>query len=136
MENLTSLQQFALNKFKPAKTARNELAPGTYEVDFTVRIKGTVTVGEDTTRASTVSLLSLKTVALILHYAGVTRSAALKAITRAFQDINGDLLPTASVELSEDVKKIHDKIKKDLASDLPRTPVKGQVKAKCSYDII
>jgi len=45
--SFSPIQEIALSKASPSKDARSELKPGSYAFDFTVRIQGSLKVGED-----------------------------------------------------------------------------------------
>lgn len=49
LTNLNPVEVLALGKIELDKKIRAEIAPGTYDVDFAVRVRGTVGVGEDYT---------------------------------------------------------------------------------------
>lgn len=66
---LSEIQKLAISKIK---TDREAVQPGTYPVDFTVRVNGTVTVGEDYERAATGNIPWLEASAL---WAEVSREA-------------------------------------------------------------
>lgn len=60
---------------KAASTARNELAPGDYSVDFTVRITGSMSVAEDQEYTPTTSLSVKVLAALAIAGRGATEEA-------------------------------------------------------------
>lgn len=65
---LSSIQKFVLSKvFNSAelKKVRKDLQVGNHHVDFTVRVVGDVTVGEDYERSATTSIPWLESVALL-----------------------------------------------------------------------
>ena len=66
---LSEIQKLAISKIK---TDREAVQPGTYPVDFTVRVNGTVTVGEDYERSATGNIPWLEASAL---WAEVSREA-------------------------------------------------------------
>lgn len=58
---------------KNVKAARAAMDPGSYPVDVTVHLSGNVTIGEDTDKASTSSLVSEAFLILALKMSGCTR---------------------------------------------------------------
>lgn len=66
---MNDIQKLALSK---VKFDRDSVSPGTHSVDFTVRVNGTVTVGEDYERAATGNIPWLEASAL---WAEVSREA-------------------------------------------------------------
>lgn len=113
------------------KSAREALAPGVYYVDTTVRIRGTVVVEEGGDRRPTVSIPLKETMALLLHHCGVTRNAAMDALSRAlFESIATKGKAAGSIDelgIVDDVYKERVDAMLDL---LPRTRVAGKVKAE------
>ena len=53
---------------KPSEAARAELTPGTYTVDFTVRVTGKLDVGEDVEYTPTISMSPLMLAALAARH--------------------------------------------------------------------
>ena len=125
----------AASKTAKAENARDKLTPGTYSVETVVKVSGTLTVAPDTERVPTVSIPLLPALALALRYAGVTGNAARDAILRGVREAleNGqaaaDLLPEG---LESEVAAL----KKSIAAELPKTPVKGAVKFAGTLELV
>jgi len=85
MDNVirTVIGKLVSGRTKGDKAARAAIEPGVYEVDTTVHVTGKLTVGEDHEIAPTASLLNKEFFAMVLHNAGVTREAAVKAMEEA-----------------------------------------------------
>lgn len=83
MENSTTLalSKIIKDKNKDIRSSRKQLSPGEYDVDTTIRVKGTVKVGEDYERKATASLLNSEFFMLVLKNSGVTRESAVAAIS-------------------------------------------------------
>lgn len=121
---MSPLELLALSKSveeKAQKCARSEVKPGKYEVDFTARIKGIVTVGEDTERSQTA--ISLETVATALYFSGALRERAIDAIMGAVE---------GKIEVDSKRKAYVDTLVDDLRerfAQLPKKKCAGPVKA-------
>lgn len=125
---LTALQTLSLSKAvdeKVAKAARASVVAGAFEVDFTVRVVGTVRVGEDTTVAATTSIPWSKVAALLLQRAGCTRDGSVALLRSVLTEAlaGEDDLDKA---LTEEAKAMV----ADLVGDLPRQARKGAVTMK------
>lgn len=129
-----SLTVTALNNLvttKALKLARVGLAVGTHQVDVTVKVTGTVTVGEDFTRIPTVGIPVKEVLALFLARSGALRDANIKLLQECFaqafaQDSKGEGALKAAAELDS---VFEDQVTAILAS-LPPAPVKGAVTTK------
>lgn len=143
MEALTTmaLSKAVNTKSKEAKAARAEMSVGSHNVDVTVRLKGVVTVGSDTSKASTNTLLNQEFLQLVLYNAGVTRNAAIEIVSRVAEEYM--MCWDGSEEGKKEAKKTRQAVVKQFdpegkiaaifnkAKDrLPRTHVKGAVKFK------
>jgi hypothetical protein len=140
---MNNIETLAMSKVssKKAVDARKNVTAGKYHVDMTVRVRGDLSVGEDTETTPTASLLSVDFLLLAFHAAGVTRKAAMKAIGNV---ADGYLVNwTGSKEDKENAKEARqealaaydpDGKMKELFSrfkdDLPKVPKKGSVKFK------
>jgi len=147
MENATTIAVTKGVKAKIAKEARGNMNPGSYDVDTTVRIKGTLKVGEDRDIAATASILNKEFLVLVLHNAGITRKAAARVI----EEVAGDYLTnwTGSDE-DKDAAKAARKAKvaefdpegkiaaifDGFKDTLPRIPSKGKVTWKGNVEEI
>lgn len=150
---LSEIQKLAISK---VKADREAILPGTYPVDFTVHVKGTVSVGEDYARAATGSIPWLEASAL---WAEVSREAfntligkvtaggtvsvedleAMRDTRVLATDILTDCIKRAMLDGESAVGKITEKvegmtsavaaIKREVVSKLPPQEAKGVVKA-------
>lgn len=123
---------------KTTKAAREGLAVGTHEIDMTVRIHGTMTVAEDTSKVPTVSIPMKETLALFIKYSGITAQHATALLTRAMtealaandegeQGTEGKGAILAALPILESTMA---NVVKPMLESLPKTPVKGAVKTK------
>lgn len=117
---------------KQAKDARSKLGPGHHDIDLTVRIKGSMSIGEDYEKAPTVSIPLLAVLALFAKRAGVTKESSLNLIRECMVEAlstankGADVL-AAEVEGLEIMVK---EIQQEVIAKLPKTISKGVVKTK------
>lgn len=110
-----------------------------YPVDTVVRLRGDVTVGEDSEKAATVSLLNIDFLLLVLKRAGVTRDSAMSVIADVAWEYLKDWKGTdadkerAKVARENAVKEYDPEGKgkavlKKFTASLPKIPTKGTIK--------
>ena len=127
----------ALTKLPADKTARENLSPGTYPIDATIRVKGQIKVGEDYSRTPTASIPLLPTMALLIKRMGFQRDKALalltECVTEALQSGEKveDMLESAIPGLADALKRVQDTM-----SALPTVSVKGPVTAKLTVEYV
>lgn len=120
-----------------AKDIRNEVFPGEYEVDCNLRLRGRMTVGEDYEKTPTCRVPTITTIALFMHYAGITRTAAAAALTRALTEAIVDGEKGADVLAAiETVERMVETVQNDILANLPKIPAKGAVTGKLRIDAI
>jgi len=120
---LTDTEILAITKVidtKDAKIAREDVKAGSYNVNMDVHIEGQVVVGKDSLMKSTSNTLSINNLILVLHYAGVTRKSAIKAIKEAFDGKKS----AKELETYDAIKDMF----KEMADNLPLKTRKGTVK--------
>jgi hypothetical protein len=114
-----------------------QLPEGVWPVDATVvvNVKGAVSKGPDTDKAPTAELLTKQTLALVLHYAGITREKAKDVLLRAFTEAleNGN-----KADLSDWVGEVDAAMKgvDALIAKLPRVKVSGQTRATVKLEVV
>jgi hypothetical protein len=141
MNNIETLAMSKAVTKKVLDESRRNVIAGKYHVDMTVRVRGDLSVGEDTETTPTASLLSVDFLLLAFHAAGVTRGAAMKAIGNVADGYLANWV--GSKEDKEKAKEARqealdsydpDGKMKELFSrfkdDLPKVPKKGSVKFK------
>lgn len=118
------------------KKASNNIGIGDHNVDTLIRVKGYIRKGEDNECAPTVSLSMLETMALTLHYAGITREAAMSAIRKAATEAleNDSKTKGALLDKYDWIGKEIDTIKKDIISKLPPIVKSGTVTTKVTFE--
>jgi len=124
-----------LSKLIPARAAseaRDCVAPGEYPVDFTVTVKGVVTVKEDTVKVPTVSIPIKEVLALFVARSGAMRAANIRLLAECI----GDALSAkggkggATGSLSSEFDAHFGEVVASFLAGLPKTNVKGIVDVK------
>jgi hypothetical protein len=137
MDNKTIIALTKAVSDRQAKAARPSLTVGTHEVDFTVRVRGSLTVSEDTDKTPTVSIPMKETLALFIAYSGITGQHAKNLLTRAMTDAlaiqaDGEQNHNGVGAIRDALPKIAE-IERDVVApmlaSLPRTKVNGMVRA-------
>jgi hypothetical protein len=82
---LSSVEILALSSLK-AGESRDAVLPGSHPVDFTVRVQGTIKVGEDSEKAPTARLPHLAVMALFIQRMGFQRDAATAILFECMQE--------------------------------------------------
>lgn len=82
---LSAIETVALASLKSGD-ARDDVQPGSYPVDFKVRITGTVKVGEDSEKAPTARIPHLATMALFVNRMGFQRERAAAILFECMQE--------------------------------------------------
>jgi hypothetical protein len=120
----------ALSKIPAQNGARDALTPGVYPINTMVQLSGQIEVFDDTDRTPTVSIPLNETLALFIAYSGITSTYAIEklrlAMTHAIGNTGcgkGALEATMPI-----VVQTMQRVENELLSQLPRTPVKGQVR--------
>ena len=134
----TDTEVLALGKLVTKKTldeSRGKVEPGEFDFDFTVHVKGTAKVGNDSTKKPTVSIPIKEVLKLFVAYSGVTGKHALKAMERAVTDAlikREDNTAKGAIDEADSILKAGfakaESIINETIENLPRTPVKGQVR--------
>jgi hypothetical protein len=163
---MNSIETTVLSKLvgeKEAKAARSSIVPGQYPVDFTVRLHGTMKVGEDYERPATTSIPWLEVttlyrevfrraidelVAKIDSGEGVSRSdlTSMASAGVLTTDVLVDCIRTALENGSSAVGTVEDRVKeveagvealkKDLVSKTPPQKVPGRVSLSVETDVV
>ena len=127
--------KLALSKL-PVKADRTAIAVGTHTIDTTVRVQGTIKVGEDYESTPTVSIPLKATICHLFRVMGVTRDIAAKHLYDAMK---------AALEDEEDAEKLlqestvdfdgmSKKLEKEVLQKLPKMQKKGPVTAKLTVE--
>jgi hypothetical protein len=136
---LTALLAKAIEKAvsKPAKGAL--LAVGSHEIDetLTVRVKGVLKKGEDTTYTPTADIPLKAALALVLEKAGVVGDAAANMLVEAMTEAleaDADKNDALAARM-KDVDKAMTRVK-EAAEALPAKNRKGPVTGKIALEVI
>lgn len=135
MNNATIIALAKVVGTKETAAARNGLSIGRHEVDFMVRVRGTMNVGEDTEKTPTVSIPMKETLALFIRYCGITREAAMAILERAMTDAleQGPQGTGAVAEALPIIEETMAAIVNPMLARLPKTPVKGAVRTSLEF---
>lgn len=134
MENVTKVA-VAKELKKTAEIAREALTAGTYNVNDTVtlHIQGTLKVGEDSDYTPTTSIPYKAALALFVRYCGITREAAMEALTKAMKEaIEANEAGEQTVEKIQELADLavaEAKVQEGL-DKLPKKTKKGAVTGK------
>lgn len=117
--------------------AKGALVPGSHEVDFTIRVSGSLTKAEDTTKKPTSSIPWLTTLALFVYRSGVQRDAAMAILRDSMTEaLNLDKDAEKALLLVSGVADAKELFESEVTARLPRMPVQGAVKGKIGYEIV
>ena len=121
----------AVSARKPATDCRDDLAPGSYPIDVTLRVRGTLTVGHDSETASTVTPHADELLALVLAKLNrQTREKIFRELPAEFEASGGQLPPVA-LELVESASKLTEKLRRRVTQHR-RGPVAGKFQVEAS----
>lgn len=136
---MKAIEEFALTKVKVSKGVRNEISPGKHEVDFLVRVSGTLTVGEDYETKPTVSLPVKEILALFAARAGFTRERTIELLREVTTEALESGKAGASGEVKEAISGVSEyleMIQKELIEKLPKAKRAGRVTAKVTAEMV
>lgn len=120
--NLPAEVLLALGQYKSSDAVRDDVAPGTYDVDAIVHVKGTLTVGEDFTRQQVNKIDPWSMIAVLLDKVnGVT----MEAVAKEAQDLLDN--DEGFADHAKDLKKRTDKSVAGL-KEATRAPARGNAK--------
>jgi hypothetical protein len=106
------LHALAVAAKKPAADCRSDLAPGRYDIDAAVSVRGVLTVGEDTITASSVTPQPEQLLAHILgKLNAATRDKLLRELPEDFS-ANGNEMPQGEESLVEAVREMLTKLRR------------------------
>lgn len=127
----------SLVKESAQKTARAALDVGTHDVDITLRVVGTIDVASDTTRVPTVSIPLKEVLALFIARAGGTREGSIALLRGCMADALA-LGPEGVGAIADvvDIDAVYVEQVQAITASLPRTPVRGAVRADLRVEVI
>lgn len=131
---MNAIDTIALNNAvstKDGKAAREAVEVGSYDVDFMVRVSGTINVAEDTEKTPTVSIPMKEVLALFIARSGCTREASIALLRECLTDALQDGTRGAgAIDAATDIDEVFKAEVAALTASLPKTPVKGKVTTK------
>ena len=132
MADLDPVELLALSKAvksKAVEAARRELGPGVHHVDCTVRVRGSLEIGEDGERSPTASIPVKEVLALFVARSGANRGAALKLLRTCLRDaLSKGPSAQGAITMAADIDRIFEAEVAELVKGLPPTPVRGSVR--------
>lgn len=127
---LTNLEILALSRAVDGKLVRDEVSVGSHMVDFTVRVCGEIKVGKDTEKVPTVSIPVKEVLALFIARSGATRQSAIALLRECMTlALDGGSKGSGAIDAHADIDQVFREEVSKLTASLPKTPVKGQVRA-------
>jgi hypothetical protein len=131
---MNAIETTALNnaiETKVAKAAREAVEAGSFSVDFTVRVTGSVNVAKDTEKTPTVSIPVKEVLALFVARSGCTREASLALLKECLTEaLTKGVEGQGAIEAAADIDEAFKAQVNALTAGLPKSPVKGKVTAK------
>jgi len=118
-----------------AKVARKGLSVGTHEVDFSAKISGTLTVGENEEYIPTVHIPLIATMAFFIRRCGITRAFALESLREAMTEAletEKKGAETIAPEIAKDIEDIKEMLTQvtEMLGQLPKQERQGKVTTK------
>lgn len=132
------ITQIALSAIKANPTARKQLCPGRYEIDETVHVTGTLTVGEDYSTTPTVSLPVKEVLALFVARCGMNREEAIELLRASVSEaiaIRGKAKGQIACSIDA-VTETLEQVQKELLAKLPPQPRRGKVSSKLAVAVV
>ena len=127
----------ALLKDIDVSDAKGQIEPGSYDVDFTIRVIGGFKKLCDTTKKPSSSIPWITTLALFVHRSGMQRDKAMDILKHAMIDaLNFDKDAEKEILKVSGVSDARDLLVDEVLSKLPRTPVKGAVIGDVEVEVL
>lgn len=140
MSHLSDLTTLAISRAvnaKADKTARDGVLAGTYHIDVTVRVRGTLAVAEDTDKTPTVSIPMKEVLALFIARSGCTREHSLNLLRECMTEVlQHGATGQGAVAAAADIAAEHKRAVAEMLESLPRTFVAGAVKADIEATLV
>lgn len=125
------LTMTVLSKVIPSRKAsefRDGVTAGSFPVDFTVSVKGTVVVEEDSEKVSTVSIPVKEVLALFIARSGALRDSNIAILRDCITDaLNNKGSKGAKGALVKEFDAAFGEVVTDFLATLPKTRVRGDV---------
>lgn len=121
------------------KAAKGALAAGKHTVDFTVRISGVLTKGEDEDNVTpTVTTPWLTVLALFVHRSGMQRDAAMNLILGAMTDAmeNRSKEDEENLMSVSGVAEARELYATEVLAKLPKMRKNGKVTSKVAVEVV
>lgn len=136
---MNELLKIALMKGMEKQGKEVDIQPGNYNVDETVtlRVRGTISRGEDYEQAPTCNIPLLATMALFLEKAGFQRELCKTLMVDAMKEaLAGNLEGKATVQARlKDLEGAMEHVR-EVTEELPKKPCKGACRAKIVVETV
>lgn len=122
-----------------ATTAKQSLEQGKHDVDFTVRIQGTLSKGADKEATPTVKTPWLTVLALLVHRAGFQRDKAMELIREAMTEAmltDNDEAKIAILMAETGVADAKKTFEAEVLAKLPKMKQSGAVKGDLTITVV
>ena len=137
LNDLTTLALARAVSNKADAAAREGVGPGTYDIDITVRVRGTLAVAEDTDKTPTVSIPMKEVLALFIARSGCTREHSLNLLRECMTEVlHHGATGQGAVAAAADIAAEHQRAVSEMLKTLPRTFVAGAVKADVEATLV
>lgn len=123
--DMNNLQALVISKLSPEHN-REEIMPGTYEIDCNCHIKGVVTVAEDTEAKQTVTVPYEELVARVLLNSGMSKEKQLTVLSKSWKELSQEKHSPEVTEMMITVATL----KNEVADKLPKQKRSGRVSVK------
>jgi hypothetical protein len=116
------------DRSKEYLTARDDLAPGRYDVDATFHVSGEIGVGADSDVAAAGIIPGAEALALMLEACGPSDPAKARALLKKVikRALAKDKVPAVEMAMVEEAKQ-------EVVAKLPRQPRRGSVTANLDW---
>ena len=137
LDSLTTLALAKSVKEATEKLARADVTVGTHPIDVVLHIKGSLVVAPDTEKKPTSSIPFKEVLALFIARSGCTRESAVSLLRSCLTDaLNHGVTGEGAVEAAAAIDEVFKAEVAALTASLPKTPVKGAVKASLAVEVV
>ena len=137
---ITNAERLALSVIgnnKGLSEARSGVAPGKYDVDFVVRIKGVLSVAPDTEVAPTAKIDTTMILVVFLKRLGYSREGAIELITK-LNDKLAEMTPDQKKTLMSEsgFAEAEGLFKAEVIASMGKSPRRGAVRGDLEFEFL